>query len=420
MISHKAGPIELYGPIGFLQDSIKSPTSRIQVQQGMIVGLDVGVDDHSAASVDCRDLTLLPGFIDAHSHLGVLTMQFGLARSALETAIEISRNAWHCLQEGFTTVRDLGGIDGSLPRAIDSGRMPGPRVLPSVSVLTQTGGHADRRLPYTVDSVNCCGSRQPDGLPGLTEFAIVCDGPEAVRFAARTAFRQGARQLKMCLSGGIVSHSDRITDTQFDLEEIRAAVREARVRDTYVTAHAFSDGAIRNAIAGGCRCIEHGSFASDQTLAEMAAAGVWLVPTLSTPDMIRARYGELGIPSQVLDSLPSIEKANAIVVAKAMQAGVRLGMGSDLIGTDQTNRGHEIALRARIAGCRSAVESATAANAELLGIADRTGRLEVGLEADVVGVAGDVDDPDTFEDPTNVRFVLSRGSVVKDLDARVR
>jgi imidazolonepropionase-like amidohydrolase len=152
----------------------------------------------------------------------------------------------------------------------------------------------------------------------------------------------------------------------------------------------------------------------------MAAAGVWLVPTLSTPDMIRARYGELGIPSQVLDSLPSIEKANAIVVAKAMQAGVRLGMGSDLIGTDQTNRGHEIALRARIAGCRSAVESATAANAELLGIADRTGRLEVGLEADVVGVAGDVDDPDTFEDPTNVRFVLSRGSVVKDLDARVR
>ena len=390
----------------------------VTVTNDVITSIVPGNSATDAHNIDCSDLYVLPGLIDAHAHLGVLSMSFGTPDTVIEVSADIMRNAKLCLSEGFTTVRDVGGVDGALSRAISRGLIEGPRILPSGPILTQTGGHADRRTPLKPDQVACCGTSTFDGIPGLSTFALVCDGADQVTASAREAFRRGATQIKMCLSGGIVSHSDSILDRQFSLEEIRAAVSEASARGTYVTAHAFSSDAILRGVEGGCKCIEHGSFADDRALDVMASSDVALVPTLSTPSMIREKYLELGIPESVLPALVDIESANESVVSRAEKTGVRIGLGSDLIGREQGNRLREVGIRAAISGFPAAIRAATQINAGILGQDHRLGRVETGYQADLIGIRripGGEEDPLRADD---VRFVMKSGVVVKDLDGR--
>lgn len=380
------------------------PDSSVVVRQGRITSMEAV---EAEEELDLSGLWLLPGLIDAHAHLGIFSMSEQGRISPAMTAALMFRNAAGCLESGHTTVRDLGGVDGGLVEVLSRGLVPGPRLLPAGPIICQTGGHGDLRRPFV--------DEQHPGLAGLCQFSRSADGPHGVRAAAREAFRRGATQLKICTSGGIVSHSDRLEDTQFSVAEIQAAVEEAAARATYVTAHAFTTAAVANAIDGGVRCIEHGSFVDESTLDRMAREGVALVPTMTAVHLIQDRWQELGIPANALERLQEVDAANRRTVPRALARGVVVGSGSDLIGTDQRARGTEIALKAEVVGPMEAIISATATNAHILGLGEEIGTVEVGKRADLVAIDfNPLEQPELFSDHRRVRLVVRDGFVAKD------
>jgi imidazolonepropionase-like amidohydrolase len=362
-----------------------------------------------ATIIELSGHTLLPGLIDAHTHLGLLEMdaQTDGAIPAGVMAARIFGNTARVLDAGFTTVRDLGGLDGGVAQAIDMGLVRGPRLLPSGPVLCQTGGHGDFGPPF---------HPHMHGIPGLADASIVCDGPDQVRVAARTALRRGATQVKVCVSGGVMSKTDSLEDAQFTVEELRAAVGEAAARSTYVTAHAHTTPGIRNGLAAGIECFEHGTFLDEETVSLMARAGVALVPTLAVLRVSIERWREMGIPEELLPRFDGVEESMNASVKLAYAAGIPIGSGSDLFGPLQDRFGLELALKARILGPMEAILSATATNARIIRRAGELGTIEPGKLADVVAVRGDpLSDPELFDDADNVTLVIKNGVVEKNL-----
>lgn len=351
--------------------------------------------------------TLVPGLIDAHAHLGVTTMGTDHA-SVLDKAAAIFRNAAEALQQGYTTVRDLGGVDGALARLVANGDVPGPTVLPSAHLLCQTGGHGDQRDPFSWHGE---ARDTHAGLAGLHQFSQACDGADGFRAGAREAFRRGATQLKLCLSGGIVSHSDRIEDVQLAGDEIEAVVAEARARGTYVTAHAFTAAAVRHGLRHGVTCFEHGTFLDEETVTLLAEHDVPVVPTMSVVPRLRTHQVAWGIPDSALARLEEVDEANRRAVALLAAHGVRIGSGSDAIGPDQTGRSLEIVVKAAVVGGLAALRSATSVNASILGLEDR-GAVRAGGRADLVVVGGDpVAEPELLLDVAAGGVVLQGGRV---------
>jgi imidazolonepropionase-like amidohydrolase len=370
------------------------------------VGGGTGAPAEGTETLDLTDLTLLPGLIDAHTHLGMVGMD--AAMSAAEVAARAFRNCQLALDAGFTTVRELGGLDGGAAKAIESGLVRGPRIFPSGPALAQDGGHGSFMRPYS-DCV--CGL----AFPGLSQLIQVCNGPEEVRLAARKAFRRGATQLKMMISGGVVSLSDSLEDTQFAIEELRAAVAEAHARNTYVTAHAHNTRAIRNGLAAGIACFEHGSFLDEETADLIAQAGAALVPTMAVTRVLLEDWRAWELPEVVVPRMAGVEEAMGRATKLAFAKGIPIGSGSDLLGSDQTRHGLELVLKARLLGPMAAIVSATATNARILRAADRLGTVERGKLADLIAVSGDpLGEPELFDDAERVVLVIKGGKIVKD------
>ncbi|MBL1082686.1 amidohydrolase family protein [Streptomyces actinomycinicus] len=363
--------------------------------------------------LDLGGLTLLPGLIDAHVHIGhssetraVLNMELSVA----ERAADIFRTLRQTLDAGFTAVRDCGGIDHGVLRTVGRGLVPGPRIWASASPLVQGGGHGHLGSPFL----------PPDAtfhfrVRGLTAVGRISDGCDEVRKAARECFRQGASFLKMAVTGGVVSLSDSLDDTQFTVEEIAAAVAEAHARHTYVTVHAHNVAGVRNAVGAGVECVEHGTGIDEATAAMMAERGVSLVPTLAIAKVLEENFDQHGLPEQIRcrvgDTLQGM--TDALLAARA--AGVPIGSGSDLIGPNQNRRGLEIALKARVLGAREAIMSATSVNARIMRVADRIGSVESGKLADLIAVDFDpLAEPELFDDPDRVVLVVKGGRIVKD------
>jgi imidazolonepropionase-like amidohydrolase len=364
--------------------------------------------------IDATDLVVLPGLIDAHTHMGLVEGDvLGVMPPAL-LAAHLFRNAELCLASGHTTAREVAGADGGLARAIEAGLVPGPRLFPSGPMLSQTGGHGEFGPPFTPHH------QHYTGLPGLSQPSARCDGPDQVRIAARNAFRHGATQIKVCVSGGVVSLTDRLEDVQFTVDELRAAVEEAQARDTYVTAHAHNTDGILRGLEAGLECFEHGTFLDEATAARMATAGAALVPTLAVIHLLSTEYERYGLGDYVVPRVQGVEEAMGKAVLIALEAGVRVGSGTDLLGPEQNRRGLELALRSKLHSPMAAIVSATRTNAEIMRISDRLGTLEPGRLADCIGVDFDpLADPDRFDDPDRVRLVIKDGEVVKDLDGRL-
>ena len=381
----------------------------VLLSEGRIRSVEAGVTPaRDDTVIDADGLTVLPGLIDAHTHFGLVDLRGGGATPLAVIAGQVFRNCELALEAGFTTTRDCGGVDGGLAKAIELGLVRGPRLYPSGPILCQTGGHGDLTPPF---------APHPHGIaaPGLVQNAIVCDGPDEVRVAARTALRRGATQVKVCVSGGVVSLSDSLEDTQFTVEELRAAVEEAEARDTYVTAHAHNVRGILNGLAAGVRCFEHGTFLDAETATALASAGAWLVPTLAVTRLLAEEWRTWGLPAEVVPRINGVEEAMTRAVKLAHDAGVLIGSGSDLIGPAQNRRGLELALKAKILGPMAAIVSATQANARIIGASSELGTLECGKIADVIGVEGDpLTDPELFDDPDRVVLVVKDGVVVKD------
>ncbi len=366
-----------------------------------------------AETIDLDGCTLLPGLIDAHTHLGIaFELQHHAQQGHIPTAEIAARVFQVCaatLDAGFTMCRDVGGLDGGIVRAIDLGLVEGPRILPSGPAIAQDGGHATFMPPWS----DCwC----PTALPGLVEGVTVANGPDEVRLAARRAFRRGATQLKVFVSGGVVSITDEIDHTQLTVEELRAAVVEAQARSTYVTAHAHNVRGIRNGLEAGVECFEHGSWLDEQTAAAMAAAGAALVPTLAVARLMAEDWEEWGLPQAVVPRMEQVAGHMADAVKLARAAGVTLGSGSDLLGPRQNRKGLELVLRAEIESPMDAIVAATATNARILRVDDRLGTVEPGKLADIIVVRGDpLAEPAIFDDADRIVLVVKNGVVKKRL-----
>ncbi|MDQ6781637.1 MAG: amidohydrolase family protein [Candidatus Eremiobacteraeota bacterium] len=366
-----------------------------------------------AETIDLSGMTVLPGLIDAHAHLAMVYDFSAEADNGLFSAAEIAawtfENCGLCLDAGFTTVRDMCGADGGLTRAIDSGAVRGPRVYPSAAAIVQTGGHGNLAGPF-------CHHNYSLDIPGLVQMIALCDGPDAVRKQARTNFRRGATQLKVFISGGVVSTTDRLEDTQLTIEELAAAVHEARARDTYVAGHAHNVRAIRNGLAAGLECFEHGTMLDEATAQAIAKAGAALDPTLAVCHLMSRDWRQMGLTETIAARVAGCEASMTDAVRIAESARVLMGSGSDLLGRRQNRRGLELTLKARILSPMRAIQCATANNAKIMRLDGRLGSIAPGKLADIIAINGDpLSEPELFDDPARVVLVIKDGVIVKNL-----
>jgi imidazolonepropionase-like amidohydrolase len=382
------------------------------VADGLITA--IGRAPAGARTVDLDGMLLTPGLIDAHVHLGLsspIRSQFGFQLSAAEIAADMFATAGQSLDAGFTTVRDTGGVDAGLVEVIAKGKVRGPRVLSCGPVQCQTGGHGYYGADWEPTELWTAHH-----IPGLCALSLMSGSADELRRNVRESFRRGASFLKLCVTGGVVGGHDRLGDTQFSVQEIAVAVEEAAARGTYVTVHAHNNAGIRNAVRAGVRCVEHGTDIDEPTAALMREHDVALVPTFAVVDALMADVEGADLDPSTRDKLTGVGERMASALQVSRTAGLRIGLGSDLIGPDQQRRGEELRLRAELESPMQALVSATSVNADILGIGESVGMIRVGMRADLVAWQRDpLQDAKVFADPDLAVLVVKAGEIVKDL-----
>ncbi|MDO3646584.1 metal-dependent hydrolase family protein [Nocardia mangyaensis] len=295
------------------------------------------------------------------------------------STVRALRSAGDMLRRGFTTVRDVGGADHGMARALREGLAPGPRLIFGGKALSQTGGHGDFRT-LSDDSVPCCQAK-PD-------FGRIADGIDAVRHAARDEFRKGAHHLKLVVSGGVASPTDEISAVQYTYEEIRAAVVEAENHNRYVTVHAYHPRAVNQALRAGVRCVDHGNLIDDESIRLLVDNDAFLVPTI-TYQAMHAVAAASGLSAGSLQKLDEVRTAAVDALEQAHGAGVNLVYGSDLLGGLQVRQLDEFTIRAQVQPNIDVIRAATSNAARLLGIDGQIGTLAPGAHADLIVLDAD-------------------------------
>jgi imidazolonepropionase-like amidohydrolase len=389
------------------------PDATVVVEDGTIrevlsAGQEARVPEGQA--FDLQDKTLMPGLIDAHVHAGNVEVLMERT-AALPPAVYVhraTRNLETDLNLGFTTLRDAGGLDWGFRAAVEQGLIRGPRLFLSVNMLTQTGGHGDKR-----------GRAREDQPPrnSLGMYPEVCDGPEEVRKSARQALRRGADQVKVMADGGVASPSDKPGQWQYTVGELKAAVEVAEAAGTYVMAHVYTPKAMQNCLQAGVRSLEHGNLLDAETARQIASKGAYLVPTLTTFDVLAREGKEAGMSPFVLSKLDMVRQGMLQALELARQAGVKIASGTDIIGPFQYLKGRELALKGQVMSPMEVIVSATRTNAELLCMEDRIGTIEPGKLADLIVVDGNpLQDLTLFEQGLKrVLLVMIEGRIMKNL-----
>ena len=296
-------------------------------------------------------------------------------------------------------MRDPAGGDIGLRMALEEGLMSGPRYLYTGPALTQTGGHGDPRPAHILDE-HTCGY--------LSE---VVDGPDNLRRAVRERIRTGAHAIKIFTSGGVMSPTDPIRQVQYDAEEVRAVCSEATRLDSYVATHAYGPEAITHAVANGVRTVEHGNLLDAEAAALMAERGAYLVPTLICYEAMKRRGADLGQPLESQRKNLEVVEAGIASLEIARSAGVRIGMGTDLIGDLEDEQLLDFRVRSEVQEVAEMLRSATSVNAEIIRRSD-LGVIRIGATADLVVLAGNpFETPDVLWDPE--RTVIQSGTVVR-------
>jgi imidazolonepropionase-like amidohydrolase len=372
----------------------------------VITSSRVGPLAGSVRTLDLRGRTLMPGLIDAHVHVaaveGNTAEQHRVHPPSLIVAKAL-RRIEECLAQGFTTVRDAGGADYGLREAVASGLYPGPRLLVSGRVLSQTGGHGDKRRPAE-------WTAPLDGPIGM--LAVIADGADEVRRAVREQLRHHVDQIKVMASGGAMSPGDELDTTQYTVEELRAAVDEAKAVGKYVLAHAYSAASVRRALEAGVRSIEHGNLIDADAAKAIRDAGAFLVPTMATYEVIARDGARHGIGAHQLRKITQARERSVEGLTLAYRAGCKIGSGSDLLGPMAVHRSLELELKGQVMRPMDVLLSATRVNAELLQLDDQIGTIAPGKEADLIAVAGNpLDDLRLFQDPERLHLVMKAGHV---------
>ncbi len=337
-----------------------------------------------AMRIDLKRATLMPGLIDCHIH--VLLSEVNIQALAGVPLTLLAARGTVCMRNmlarGFTTVRDTGGADHGMKAAAESGVVPSPRLFIAGMAISQTGGHGDFRLK-TQDAFECpCCS-------GVGYTARVADGVPEVIHAVRDELRKGADHIKIMVSGGVASQSDPLESVQYRMDEIEAACEEAGRWGSYVAAHAYSAEAIKRAVAGGVRTIEHGNLIDEPGVKLMAERGAFLVPTLVAYDALKRRGKDYGLSAYSLAKNEIVLEAGLRSLELARAAGVPIGFGSDLLGQLQNDQCREFLIRREAMSPQEIIRSATLVNARILQREGKLGELIPGAFADLLVVDGD-------------------------------
>jgi imidazolonepropionase-like amidohydrolase len=387
-------------------------TGKLLSDQTLVIedGKIVSVGDSAAAKkpanalhIELPNATVLPGLIDAHTHLtsdptfGYQELGISIPREALIGA----KNARITLEAGFTTVRNVGAngfTDVALRDSINAGDIPGPRMLVSGPLLGITGGHCDNNLlPYEYHAVG-------DG---------VADGIAAVQHKVRENIKYGADLIKICATGGVLSKGDDPQASQYTLDEMKAIVADAHRLGRKVAAHAHGAQGILWATEAGVDSIEHGSYIDDAGIAAMKENGTYLVPTLYLGDWFLENAEKNHVPDFYLAKAKAVMPIARKNIAHAFAGGVKVAFGTDAAVYPHGLNAHEFAVMVKLGLTPlQAIQAATVNAADLLGWAGKVGSLDPGAWADIVAVDGNpLQDVTTLE---RVKFVMKGGDVVRN------
>jgi len=366
--------------------------------------------------IDVGGRTLMPGLIDAHMHAfasDVAVQKVDALGEAYRTAHAI-RMLDHALQCGFTTVRDVGGGNYSLYRALADGLVEGPRYLYSGKILSMTGGHGDLRPIHErpqYHSVCACG-----GSPLTNAFAVLADGVDACIAAAREELRQGAHCIKIMGSGGVASPTDPIWMNQYREDEIRAIVHECAERRTYVAAHCHPAEAVRRCVEFGVRSIEHGTLIDDETARFVAERGAYVVPTMAICFALKEAGPRLGFPPESQQKVDAVFKEALGGMDAMRRAGVKVCFGTDLLGSTYTQQCREFTLRSEVFTPVEILRQATSVSAEMMLMRGKLGCVSPGAYADLIVVDGDPlkDISLLAANGQSLRAIVRAGIVVKN------
>jgi imidazolonepropionase-like amidohydrolase len=373
----------------------------------------VAVDRAPSASisgdvVDVAGKTLMPGLIDAHCHVLGASLKVTDVETQPLTYVAgyASKMLGHALDCGFTTVRDVGGGDAGIARAVADGLIRGPRVFFAGRALSMTGGHGDFRDPFS--GVGTCG------CVGEGRVAVVVDGEDAVRAAAREELRRGAHCIKILLSGGVLSPADPIWMDQFTDREVIAAGEEAARRRKYVAAHCHPPSSIARAAKLGVRTIEHATLIDESSAAAVKSAGAYVVPTTVIVRALidDAKAGRL--PSWMSAKLADVSDQSLSGLEIMDRLGLKMGFGTDLLGHLHTHQTREFIIRREVQSAAAILRSATAVNAEIL-MEPHLGKIQPGCFADILIVDGDpLEDIGVLaQDGRSLSAIMKAGEFVK-------
>ena len=361
--------------------------------------------------IDLKGRVLMPGLCDAHVHAMAFTADLQAITRTAPTYV--AQHARRILEEmlfrGFTTVRDAGGADFGLAAAVEEGLINGPRLLFSGHALSQTGGHGDIRRAGEMHFSGCLCA------PGL---GIICDGVSEMRRACREEIRKGANQIKLMVSGGVASPTDRIDSTQFSYDEITAAVEEARAANIPVLAHAYTARAINRALECGVDSIEHGNLLDESSIALFKAKDAFLVPTLITYRALGEEGIAAGLPAAWAPKIAEVSHAGLNALRLAHRAGVKIAFGTDLLGTMQRRQLEEFAIRAEVQSPIDIIRAATVTAAALFRLSGEIGTVAPGKRADLIVIEGDpLADVAALQNPDKYLKAIIRGGQVVKADA---
>ena len=363
---------------------------------------------------------VMPGLWDCHGHfMGLRTadIEEGARTAPAVMAARATADAARCLQAGFTSVREVGGLGIFLSRAIDEGSIPGPHVYASGGMISPTGGHGDLHsfpLDFTKEVLQ------------RTQLSALADGvPECLK-TVRSMLRLNARVIKICASGGVASEVDHPLHQEFSDEELRAIVEEAARAERIVASHCHGKPGIMAALKAGCRTIEHGTYLDEEAADLFLEKKAILVPTRFIIDRLARSAKAMGAPDYILRKIIPVVSRHADALRLAVRKGVRIAAGTDIITSGVTGfadwgqNAFELT-NLQEAGMKplQAIEAATATAPMTLGPqAPRSGHLIEGYDADILVVSKNpVQDLSVLTKPENVRMIWKAGKLVKDLGA---
>jgi imidazolonepropionase-like amidohydrolase len=393
-------------------DPIEQATVVIEGERIAAIGAASSVKiPRNAAVIDAEGMTLLPGLIDCHVHVfgqwGYDLLR-GLMTPPSLALLYAVPNVRVTVEAGITTVRDAGGAPAGVKMAIERGLFPGPRMLVSVSFLSQTGGHGDNMMP-------CCIDLGDNKLPDVPLGVV--DGEEAMRHRVREILRAGADWIKLCTSGGVLSSADSPQHAQFTVAEIATAVYEAGAQGKRCLAHAQSNQGIKNAIEAGVASIEHGIYLDDEAIEMMLKRGVYLVPTLVAPadvlDLAAARPGLL--PDYAVNKAREVMAVHRESFRRAVEAGVKVAMGTDTGVGPHGGNARELGLMVEHGMTpMQAIVASTHTAAELLRLDDQLGVVAKGMLADLLLVEGNpLEEIGIVADAERLGLVLKGGVPIR-------